>query len=374
MSRAQPGAVILDQLRDRIVTGLYFGNWQPGERLPSIRDIADAESVDRKTAAAAYHRLEEEGLVEVKARSGVFLRDAADGNGDGRSGPLERLQQRWLKNTYDGARALGLETDTVLRLFNAVAEVEATPIPVLEEDESAARTVARELRECVGVNARPVLISELTSRVAGFAQPPFVVTTPYHAGRVAELLPRTHLIVATLSLDLLHGLLARAADGPILVAVPSASTGRRVEAALRQRAPNADRTRVVVASGSTDLEDLRRDARCIFVWPGCEHLLSSQPEDDCVKPVRLLSEGTLDRVRSAILEAALRRAGSAAAPAPANGGAAAAMTAPPAPARSGSGAAGREELGENRRSTDRARVTADRGLALYAAPHPDHGV
>jgi DNA-binding transcriptional MocR family regulator len=59
MSRAQPGAVILDQLRDRIVTGLYFGNWQPGERLPSIRDIADAESVDRKTAAAAYHRLEE---------------------------------------------------------------------------------------------------------------------------------------------------------------------------------------------------------------------------------------------------------------------------------------------------------------------------
>jgi DNA-binding transcriptional regulator YhcF (GntR family) len=81
MSRAQPGAVILDQLRDRIVTGLYFGNWQPGERLPSIRDIADAESVDRKTAAAAYHRLEEEGLVEVKARSGVFLRDERTNGG-----------------------------------------------------------------------------------------------------------------------------------------------------------------------------------------------------------------------------------------------------------------------------------------------------
>ena len=72
MTRTQPGAVIIDQLRDRIVTGLYFGNWQPGERLPSIRDIADAESVDRKTAAAAYHRLAQEGLVEVKARSGAM--------------------------------------------------------------------------------------------------------------------------------------------------------------------------------------------------------------------------------------------------------------------------------------------------------------
>ena len=67
MSRTQPGAVILDQLRDRIVNGLYFGNWQPGDRLPSIRDIADAEDVDRKTAAAAYHRLAEEGLVEHNA-------------------------------------------------------------------------------------------------------------------------------------------------------------------------------------------------------------------------------------------------------------------------------------------------------------------
>jgi GntR family transcriptional regulator len=314
MSRAQPGAVILDQLRDRIVTGLYFGNWQPGERLPSIRDIADAESVDRKTAAAAYHRLEEEGLVEVKARSGVFLRDEGASNGQGRGGPLERLQKRWLKNTYDGARALGLDTGTVLRLFGAVAEVESAPLPVIEEDETSARTVARELRECVGINARPLMLQEASSRLNAFPAPPFVITTPYYAGRVAALMPRTTLIVATLSLELLHGLLARAQDGPILVTVPSDWIAQRVEAALRQRAPNMERTRVVVAGPDTDLLQLRRDAGCVFVWPGCEEVLTAFPGDDCVKPVRLLSEATLDRVRTAVLDAALRLAAVPAAP------------------------------------------------------------
>ena len=307
MSRAQPGAVILDQLRDRIVTGLYFGNWQPGERLPSIRDIADAESVDRKTAAAAYHRLEEEGLVQVRARSGVFLRDEREnGSRNGGGGPLEKLQRRWLKNTYDGARALGLDTRTVLRLFGAVADVEATPVPVVEEDSATARTVAEELRECVGIDARPVGLAGVTERSSAFAGAAFAVTTPYYAARVARAMPRTPLIIATLSLDLLYGLMERAADGTILVAVPSQWIASRVESALRQRAPNIERTRVVVADNTADLRQLRREAACVFVWPGCDDVLTAFEGDECVKPVRLLSEGTTDRVRTAVLDAALR--------------------------------------------------------------------
>jgi DNA-binding transcriptional regulator YhcF (GntR family) len=306
MSRAQPGAVILDQLRDRIVTGLYFGNWQPGERLPSIRDIADAESVDRKTAAAAYHRLEEEGLVEVKARSGVFLRDEREnGNRNGSAGPLEKLQRRWLKNTYDGARALGLDTGTVLRLFGAVADVEATPVPVVEEDPATARTVAEELRDCVGIDARPVGLSEVSANGSIFAGAAFAVTTPYYAARVSVALSRTPLIIATLSLDLLHSLMERAAVGAILVIVPSQWIASRVESALR-RAPNMDRTRVIVAGKDTDLHRLRREAACVFVWPGCDDVLSAFEGDECVKPVRLLSEATTDRVRTAVLDAALR--------------------------------------------------------------------
>lgn len=308
MSRAQPGAVILEQLRNRIVTGLYFGNWQPGERLPSIRDIADAEAVDRKTAAAAYHRLEEEGLVEVKARSGVFLRDERNG-GSPRNGPLERMQRRWLKNTYDGARALGLDTRTVLRLFQAVAEVESTPVPVVEEDEATARAIAEELRRCVGIDARPVRLHDSASRLPAFTGAPFAITTPYHAGTVREVLGRTPLISATLSLELLHSLLDRAAAGPTLILVPSEWIANRVEAALRQRlaAEAREHVSLIVAERGMDVGQLRRDVDCTFVWPGCQGV-DDLHDEDCVHPVRLLSEATLDRVRGAVLEAALRSA------------------------------------------------------------------
>jgi len=309
MSRAQPGAVILDQLRDRIVTGLYFGNWQPGERLPSIRDIADAESVDRKTAAAAYHRLEEEGLVEVKARSGVFLRAERTNGGRNGAGPLEKLQRRWLKNTYDGARALGLDTRTVLRLFHSVAEIENTPVAVVEEDEATTRTIAEELRDCAGVDARPVRLQEAGTRLAAYAGAPFVVTTPYFAGRVAELLPRTPLITATLSLDLLHSLIERATHGPTLVLTPSPFMARRVEAALRQRLPQNHQARVEVAGPDVDLHALRREVDCAFVWPGCDGVMAAFDGDACVRPVRLLSDATIDRVRTAVLEAAVGQVG-----------------------------------------------------------------
>ncbi|MEX1183819.1 MAG: GntR family transcriptional regulator [Gemmatimonadota bacterium] len=315
MSRTQPGAVIIDQLRDRIVTGLYFGNWQPGERLPSIRDIADAESVDRKTAAAAYHRLAQEGLVEVKARSGVFLRDERS-NGPGRSGPMEKLQRRWLKNTYDGARSLGLETATVLRLFRSVAEVEATPVPVIEEDMATARTIAEELRECASLDARPVRLQEAVESPT-FAATSFVVTTPYYAGRVSVLMPDRLVITATLSLDLLHTLMERVTSGTILVVVPSEWIASRVAAALRQRAPNMDRTRIVVAGRSAELRQFRAEAGCVFVWPGCDDVRTAFEGDDCVKPVRLLSEGTVDHVRTVVLDTALQRLAANAMPAPA---------------------------------------------------------
>lgn len=308
MSRAQPGAVILEQLRDRIVTGLYFGNWQPGERLPSIRDIADAESVDRKTAAAAYHRLEEEGLVEVKARSGVFLRDDR-ATAQPRNGPLEQLQRRWLKNTYDGARALGLDTRTVLRLFQAVAEVEGTPVPVVEEDGVTARTLADELRTCVGIEARAVRLAEAPNRLPAYTGAPFAITTPYHAARVRELIGRVPLITATLSLDLLHSLLQRASSGSITVAVPSEWIASRVEAALRQRLPQQlhQRVRVALAEPGTEVDELMHGTDCLFVWPGCPGF-DGRNGDGCIRPMRLLSDSTLDRVRGAVLEAALRHA------------------------------------------------------------------
>lgn len=305
MSRMEPGAVIVDQLRDRIVTGTYFGNWQPGERLPSIRDIADAENVDRKTAAAAYHRLEEEGLVEVKARSGVFLRDSPDGVG--RTGdPLGQMQRRWLKSTFDGGRALGLDTDAMLAVFRSVSAVERTPLPVVDQDEATASMIAQELRDCLGLDARPIRSEHLARRE--FSGAAMVVTTPYCAPHAAGVIPDAPVVTATLSLDPLHGLMVRVRKGTILILVPSSWIADRVAAALRHTAHNFDRTRIVAVGPDTDVAALCAQAASVFVWPGCDDVLEKSGSNvaDCVTPVRLLSAATLDRVSRVVFETALR--------------------------------------------------------------------
>jgi hypothetical protein len=91
--------------------------------------------------------------------------------------------------------------------------------------------------------------------------------------------------------------------------VPSEWIAARVDAALRQRLPEAarERVRVVVIEPGVELAQLRREVDSMFLWPGCPGA-DDINTSDMIQPVRLLSEATLDRVRGAVLEAALRYA------------------------------------------------------------------
>jgi|GEM_PF-1300432 len=60
-------------LRERLMAALYAGHLRENDRLPSIRDLARALGVGRYAAADAYRRLEEEGLVTTRERSGIYV-------------------------------------------------------------------------------------------------------------------------------------------------------------------------------------------------------------------------------------------------------------------------------------------------------------
>jgi len=66
-------AEISDIMRQRIVSGLHLGTVSPGARLPSTREVADEFGATPRTAMAAYRRLEKEGLVELRERSGIYV-------------------------------------------------------------------------------------------------------------------------------------------------------------------------------------------------------------------------------------------------------------------------------------------------------------
>jgi DNA-binding transcriptional regulator YhcF (GntR family) len=49
------------------------GRLRPGERLPALRDLAEAAGVNVNTARAVYQRLEHEGLIDSQQGSGTFV-------------------------------------------------------------------------------------------------------------------------------------------------------------------------------------------------------------------------------------------------------------------------------------------------------------
>jgi DNA-binding transcriptional regulator YhcF (GntR family) len=52
------------------------GEFEPGQRLPGLRELADAVGVNLNTVRTVYQRLEQEGLIESQQGSGTFVAPA----------------------------------------------------------------------------------------------------------------------------------------------------------------------------------------------------------------------------------------------------------------------------------------------------------
>jgi len=62
-----------EQLITQVILGIRTREMPPGDRLPSTRELARRFGIHSNTASAAYRQLEEEGWVEFRHGSGVFV-------------------------------------------------------------------------------------------------------------------------------------------------------------------------------------------------------------------------------------------------------------------------------------------------------------
>src|SRR5580692_11529082 len=63
-----------EQLTTQGVLGIVCRDLAPGQRLPSTRDLARRFGIHANTASAAYRQLEQEGWLEFRHGSGVYVR------------------------------------------------------------------------------------------------------------------------------------------------------------------------------------------------------------------------------------------------------------------------------------------------------------
>lgn len=68
------GTPIYQQIRDQIVTAIASGEWKPGERLPTVRALAEEAGINMMTASKAYQLLKAEGYIVTGRRGGAVVR------------------------------------------------------------------------------------------------------------------------------------------------------------------------------------------------------------------------------------------------------------------------------------------------------------
>ena len=62
------------QIRLRVLEAIASGELNAGDRLPTIRQLADDLELATNTVARAYRELESDGAIETRGRQGSFVR------------------------------------------------------------------------------------------------------------------------------------------------------------------------------------------------------------------------------------------------------------------------------------------------------------
>ena len=107
-------APIYSQLIEQIKVGIVSGVFPPGERLPSVRDLATEAGVNPNTMQRALTELERDGLVYSQRTAGRFVtEDNTMINTAKRS-----LAQRHVKTFLEAMLQLGFQKDEIIDLIS----------------------------------------------------------------------------------------------------------------------------------------------------------------------------------------------------------------------------------------------------------------
>jgi GntR family transcriptional regulator len=107
------------QVTDQIKDAIAAGDLKPNDKLPSIREIAEALKVSAITIKRAYLDLENEGYILTRAGLGSFVADVD--RESLRSGKLGELRKELTRIMRTGAK-FGISADDVVRLIREAEE------------------------------------------------------------------------------------------------------------------------------------------------------------------------------------------------------------------------------------------------------------
>ncbi len=106
------GIPLYVQLVEQVKHAVETGALRAGDRLPTIRKVAEDLVMNPNTVVRAYRELEHDGVLELKHGSGAFIRESA-----GRRSSLMLKAQAVMQQALERLTAMGLLEDELRRVF-----------------------------------------------------------------------------------------------------------------------------------------------------------------------------------------------------------------------------------------------------------------
>ena len=110
------GVATYVQIVQQTKQALHLGMLEPGDKLPTAREVVEATAINPNTVLKAYRELEREGLVEARRGLGTFVRKGLS------TTPADSPLRLELDDWAERAREAGLGRDDIAALFTAVLE------------------------------------------------------------------------------------------------------------------------------------------------------------------------------------------------------------------------------------------------------------
>lgn len=129
---------IKEQLISQLLLAIFSGRFAPGERLPSVRQLARRLGLHANTISAIYQELATRGWVEQRPGSGVYVRPQLP------PPTLDSLIERFLAEASAAGHAPAAVLEAVSRA------VHPSPVPqraVIDPEPALAEVIAAELSE-----------------------------------------------------------------------------------------------------------------------------------------------------------------------------------------------------------------------------------
>jgi GntR family transcriptional regulator len=110
-SKTNPYVQIVVQVK----RALRLGILQPGDQLPTIKEVVGRLTINPNTVLRAYRELENEGLIETNPGVGSFITRSLMGEALTQHPELRTSLLEWLEE----ARQAGMDEESILALFDS---------------------------------------------------------------------------------------------------------------------------------------------------------------------------------------------------------------------------------------------------------------